>query len=78
MSELTDRGRRCSKLYAPEFDFTCTLLIDHGGENHEDHVTDAPSIVAWRKRELIETEEWPGLADLPAVGSAKYAAGDYS
>lgn len=26
----------------------------------------------------IETEEWPGLADLPAVGSAKYAAGDYS
>ena len=30
------------------FVFTCTLEMNHDGD-HEDHVSDAPSVLVWRK-----------------------------
>lgn len=56
MAELTDRGRRCSRAWGGDhrFRFVCTLPLDHGGDDHEDHLTDAPSVIVWTRPELLK------------------------
>ena len=55
---LDRRARTCAHAYAGDgrFRYACTLDRAHGGVDHEDRLTEAPTIYAWRKPELIMSE----------------------
>jgi hypothetical protein len=38
----------CAAVYRPDFPFTCDLPAGHDGD-HEDHVSDEPSTLAWQR-----------------------------
>ncbi len=50
-----DRRKLCAHAYAGDgrWRYACTLELDHGGDEHEDHATEAPSVYVWIKPELI-------------------------
>jgi hypothetical protein len=49
------RHRQCASGYYGDgrYRYACTLEVDHAGGFHEDHLTEAPSVYAWIKPELI-------------------------
>lgn len=59
--ELTDRGRLCWHAWAGTFRYACTLPLDHGGDEHEDHATDAPSVTVWTRPELLPSHPVGGV-----------------
>lgn len=50
-----DRRKLCAHAYAGDgrWRYACTLELDHGGDDHEDHLTEAPTVYAWIKPKLI-------------------------
>jgi len=53
--KVAPRARQCGHVYGGDgrWRYACTLYVDHGGEEHEDHSTEAPTVYAWIRPELI-------------------------